>query len=103
MCLLNDVGRASPRSIIACEHLSSPPLSCSTYAQLIRDIMDLAVADGLTVLRTFAFATDAPYALQTSPGVYNEAVFRGLDYALDQARQRGLKARQSIVRSDQRL
>lgn len=27
------------------------------------------------------------------PGVYNEAVFRGLDYALDQARQRGLKAR----------
>jgi mannan endo-1,4-beta-mannosidase len=58
---------------------------------LIRDIMDLAVTDQLTVLRTFAFATDAPYALQTSPGVYNEGVFRGLDYALDQARQRGLK------------
>ncbi len=53
--------------------------------------MDLAVTDQLTVLRTFAFATDAPYALQTSPGVYNEGVFRGLDYALDQARQRGLK------------
>ena len=29
------------------------------------------MADGLTVLRTFAFATDAPYALQTSPGFPN--------------------------------
>ena len=68
-------------------------------AQLIRDIMDLAVADQLTVLRTFAFATGAPYALQISPGSYNEAVFRGLDYALDQARQRGLKARLSSERN----
>ncbi len=53
--------------------------------------MDMAVADHLSVLRTFAFATDAPYALQTLPGVYNEDVFRGLDYTLDQARQRGIK------------
>ena len=61
--------------------------------QLIRDIMDMAVTDQLSVLRTFAFATDAPYALQTSPGVFHEDVFRGLDYVLDQARQRGLKVR----------
>ncbi len=45
------------------------PRTISPWTQLIRDIMDLAVADGLTVLRTFAFATDAPYALQTSPGI----------------------------------
>lgn len=61
-------------------------------AQLVRDIMDMAVADGLTLLRTFAFATNPQYPMQTSPGVYNEAIFRGLDYALDQARQRGIKA-----------
>lgn len=60
---------------------------------MIRDIMDLAVADNLNMLRTFAFATNALYPMQTSPGVYNEAVFQGLDYVLDQARQRGIKVR----------
>lgn len=58
--------------------------------------MDMAVADGLTMLRCFAFATNPQYPMQTSPGVYNEAIFRGLDYALDQARQRGLKARREL-------
>lgn len=58
----------------------------------MRDIMDMAVAEGLTLLRTFAFATNPLYPMQTSPGVYNEAIFRGLDYVLDQARQRGIKA-----------
>ncbi len=28
---------------------------------------------------------------QTSPGEYNEAVFKGLDYALDEARKRGIR------------
>ena len=31
----------------------------------------------------------APF--QTSPGVYNENIFRSLDYALEQARQRNIK------------
>lgn len=62
-------------------------------AQLVRDIMDMAVADGLTLLRTFAFATNPLYPMQTAPGIYNEAILRGLDYVLDQARQRGIKAR----------
>ena len=35
----------------------------------------------------------AQYELQPAQGQFNEAVFRGLDYALDQARAHGLKAR----------
>ena len=31
------------------------------------------------------------YALEESPGVYNEAVFRGLDYFLDEARKRDMR------------
>ena len=53
--------------------------------------MDEAVANNLNVIRFFANAVDKPYTLETSPGTFNEQVFRGLDYALDQARQRGLK------------
>ena len=32
--------------------------------------------------------------METSPGTFNEAIFRGLDYALEQARQNGLKVLQ---------
>jgi len=59
--------------------------------QLIRNVMDKAVASKLNVMRAFATTVDANYPLATSPGVYNENMFRGLDYALDQARQRGIK------------
>lgn len=54
-------------------------------------MMDNAVANNLTVMRAFATAVDPSCSLQSSPGVYNEAVFMGLDYALEQARQRGIK------------
>ncbi len=59
--------------------------------QLIRDQMDAAVAAGFTVMRAWSHGVTANYALQTSPGVYNEAMFQGLDYALDQAQQRNIK------------
>lgn len=54
--------------------------------------MDKAVANGLNVMRAFATAVDPWYSLETSPGVYSEAMFRGLDYVLDEARSRGIKA-----------
>ena len=60
--------------------------------QLIRSYMDTAVANNLNVMRIWAQTVGfnrAPF--QTSPGVYNENIFRGLDYTLDQARQRNLK------------
>lgn len=59
--------------------------------QLVRTILDLAVANGLNIVRFFAFAVSPEYALQPSPGQYSEAIFKGLDYALDQLRSRGLK------------
>ncbi|EIE26341.1 hypothetical protein COCSUDRAFT_58878 [Coccomyxa subellipsoidea C-169] len=64
-----------------------------TGPQLIRGLMDKAVGYGLNVMRAWAHSVSDGYALQTAPSQFNEAIFRGLDYALDQARRRGLKAR----------
>ena len=63
----------------------------SKSLQLLRTIMSKAVANQLTVMRAWAHSVDAPYIMETSPGVYNENVFRGLDYVLELARQNGLK------------
>lgn len=60
--------------------------------QLVRAYLDTAVANNLNVMRIWAQTVGfnrAPF--QTSPEVYNENIFRGLDYALDQARQRNIK------------
>lgn len=53
--------------------------------------MDQATAAGMTVMRAWASSVDTDYALQSAPGVYNEAIFRGLDYALDEAGKRNIK------------
>ena len=53
--------------------------------------MSKGKAAGLNVVRAWATSASLHYALQTSPGNFSEAVFRGLDYALDQARQLDLK------------
>ena len=53
--------------------------------------MDDAVATGLNLVRFFALPVDTQYALQSAPGRFNEAAFRGLDYALECARARGIK------------
>ncbi|KAL3130967.1 hypothetical protein ABBQ38_000290 [Trebouxia sp. C0009 RCD-2024] len=65
----------------------------TTGPQLVRGYLDTAVTNNLNVMRIWAQTVGfnrAPF--QTSPGVYNENIFRGLDYALDQARQRNIKA-----------
>ena len=59
--------------------------------QLIRDVMSKGQAAGLNVIRAWATSASPYYALQTSPGNFSEPIFRGLDYALDQARQQNLK------------
>ncbi|CAL5227333.1 g10275 [Coccomyxa viridis] len=63
-----------------------------TGPQLIRTLWDTAVENNLNLVRFFAFGVSPEYALQPSPGQYSEAIFRGLDYALEQLRTRGLKA-----------
>ncbi|GAB4816952.1 hypothetical protein N2152v2_003998 [Parachlorella kessleri] len=68
-----------------------------TGPQLIRSLMDKAVQHGLTVMRAWAHPVTAQYAMETAPGQYNEAVFRGLDYALDEARKRGLRVLLSLT------
>ncbi|OMO64742.1 Glycoside hydrolase, family 5 [Corchorus olitorius] len=53
---------------------------------------------GLTVCRTWAFSDgDGPNALQTSPGVFNERVFKGLDYVIVEARKHGIRLILSLV------
>ncbi len=65
---------------------------CPCVMQLIRDVMSKGQAAGLNVIRAWATSASPYYALQTSPGNFSEPIFRGLDYALDQARQQNLKA-----------
>ncbi|XP_031478193.1 mannan endo-1,4-beta-mannosidase 7-like [Nymphaea colorata] len=50
-----------------------------------------ASSHGLTVARTWAFSDGGYGALQYSPGVYNEQMFRGLDFVVSEARRYGIK------------
>ena len=61
--------------------------------QMLRTTMSTAQQAGLTVMRSWADGVSPEFALQTSPGEYSEAMFRGLDYVLDQARQHGIRVR----------
>ncbi|WOL02391.1 mannan endo-1,4-beta-mannosidase 5-like [Canna indica] len=56
-----------------------------------------AAADGLTVCRTWAFSDGGQGALQQSPGVYNENVFRALDFVISEARNHGIRLILSLV------
>ena len=84
-----------PCSLLQTTTLHAKQTACQTRtaanAQLVRSIMDEAAAAGLNLVRAWAHASSPEYALQPSPGRFSEPVFRGLDYALDQARRRGLK------------
>ncbi|GMH39935.1 hypothetical protein BSKO_07839 [Bryopsis sp. KO-2023] len=62
-----------------------------TGPKMIRDMMEEGKAKGFNVMRIWAHSVSKQYALQISPGVYNEAMFRGLDYTLDLARKLGLR------------
>ncbi|KAJ0977227.1 hypothetical protein J5N97_012701 [Dioscorea zingiberensis] len=53
----------------------------------ISNVFRQAAAAGLTVCRTWAFNDGGDQALQTSPGVYNENVFQGLDFVIAEARR----------------
>lgn len=41
---------------------------------MVRDLMDLGLENGFNVLRAWAHTVSHRYALQESPGVYNEGV-----------------------------
>ncbi|KAK9110907.1 hypothetical protein Scep_018426 [Stephania cephalantha] len=56
-----------------------------------------ASSAGLTVCRTWAFSDGGGRALQTSPGVYNEPTFQGLDFVISEAGKHGIKLILSLV------
>ena len=48
-----------------------------TGPQLLRQQMDAAIAHNLTVMRFWLPGVSPSYALQISPGVYNEGMLKG--------------------------
>lgn len=66
--------------------------------RLVTEILRESAGLGVTVVRIWAFADgDANYNLQTRPGVYTEAVFQGLDYAVAEAKKVGIRLILSFV------
>ncbi|RAL43003.1 unnamed protein product [Cuscuta campestris] len=64
----------------------------------VTEVLREASAAGLSVCRTWAFSDGNRYnALQTSPGVYDERVFQGLDFVLTEARKYGVRLILSLV------
>ncbi|KAM3731022.1 hypothetical protein ACB098_12G130700 [Castanea mollissima] len=57
----------------------------------------LAAKSKMNVLRTWAFSDGVERALQTSPGVYNEEMFEGLDFVISESRKYGLPLILSLV------
>ncbi|PAN44200.1 hypothetical protein PAHAL_9G024300 [Panicum hallii] len=49
-----------------------------------------AAGHGLNLARTWAFSDGGDTPLQSAPGVYDEAMFQGLDFAIAEARRHGI-------------
>jgi len=57
----------------------------------IVSVMNQAVENDLKVMRAWAHTITEGHALQTAPGEYDEKVFEGMDFVMDEARKRGIK------------
>jgi mannan endo-1,4-beta-mannosidase len=53
----------------------------------VRQALRQASHMGLNVMRVFAHTTDPNFPLQTAQGVYNEKVFKALDFVLVEVRR----------------
>ncbi|CAK0752555.1 hypothetical protein CVIRNUC_002155 [Coccomyxa viridis] len=62
------------------------------YSNTVTKLFQSAVNANFTAVRLFLHGEDEGSQLQTQPGVYNEAVFKGIDYILAVAGQHGIKA-----------
>ncbi|KAG6502937.1 mannan endo-1,4-beta-mannosidase 5-like [Zingiber officinale] len=67
------------------EAAASPSPEASRVSTAFRE----AAAAGLSVCRTMAFNDGGELALQQSPGVYNENVFKALDFVVSEAKNQG--------------
>ncbi|OWM78654.1 hypothetical protein CDL15_Pgr002825 [Punica granatum] len=57
----------------------------------VRAMMRAGSKMGLTVCRTWAFNDGGYYALQTSPGRFDERIFQALDQVIAEANQQGIR------------
>ncbi|KAK3012206.1 hypothetical protein RJ639_012776 [Escallonia herrerae] len=73
--------------------VASDPSQRYKVTQVLRD----AAAAGLSVSRTWAFSDGGGRALQISPGIYDERVFQGLDFAISEAIKYGVRLILSFV------
>ena len=71
----------------------------AAVATAVAHQLDRSREIGIRVIRMWAFNDDAgrQATLQTSPGVYNETIFRALDLVIREARTRGIKLILSLV------
>ncbi|XP_051131047.1 mannan endo-1,4-beta-mannosidase 6 isoform X2 [Andrographis paniculata] len=63
----------------------------------VSEVFEQASAAGLSVCRTWAFNDGQWRALQTSPSVYDEQVFKGLDFVISEARRYKIRLILSLV------
>ncbi|MCL7046801.1 hypothetical protein MKW94_001507 [Papaver nudicaule] len=63
----------------------------------VSSMLKVGAKMGLTVCRTWAFNDGAYNALQTSPGRFDERVFKALDYVISEARKHGIRLILSLV------
>ncbi|KAI3444959.1 hypothetical protein Pfo_001624 [Paulownia fortunei] len=63
----------------------------------VTDTFGQASKYGMNVARTWAFSDGGYRALQTSPGLYNEDMFKGLDFVVSEAKKYGIYLILSLV------
>ncbi|KAL3714502.1 hypothetical protein ACJRO7_006426 [Eucalyptus globulus] len=74
-------------------HMASDPSSQDKVVSAFQE----ATKSGMNIARTRAFSISADRALQTSPGVYNEDMLKGLDFLISEAGKNGVYLILSLV------
>ncbi|XP_074272757.1 mannan endo-1,4-beta-mannosidase 4-like [Silene latifolia] len=65
--------------------------------QKVTNAFQEAANYSLTIARTWAFSDGGSRPLQSSPGIYNEEMFQGLDFVVSEANKYGIKLILSLV------
>ncbi|KAG6497969.1 mannan endo-1,4-beta-mannosidase 2-like isoform X1 [Zingiber officinale] len=68
----------------------------------VTEIFQTAASLGLTVCRTYAFNDGRDHALQVSLGIFDEIVFKALDWVIAEAQRHGIRLLLSLVNNLQR-
>nr|XP_043609589.1 putative mannan endo-1,4-beta-mannosidase 9 [Erigeron canadensis] len=63
----------------------------------VTDVFQQASKLGMNVVRTWGFSDGGNKPLQTSPGSYNEVMFKALDFVISEAKKYGLRLILSLV------